>query len=184
MQIPLPLSNTDTVYEIAIYFTICTKMYQPGRDALPIYRPIDGRSSSYRREPLPYHDNGDDRAHMPDLNPPILPSISTLIQSIDQTEENSLPDDRYRSPSQGLRSPVELDRPMYLHQQQPRSPRELDRNFKQSQSPVALYSTAPSTPTTALFDTRERSIPLQNSGPLAAPARYVWLYSSCPLNAH
>ncbi|PQE15334.1 nuclear division rft1 protein [Rutstroemia sp. NJR-2017a BBW] len=150
-------------------------MYQPSRDALPIYRPIDGRSSSYRREPLPYHDNGDDRAQMPDLNPPVLPSISTLIQSIDQTEENNLPDDRYRSPSQGPRSPVELDRPMYLHQQQPRSPRELDRTFKQSQSPLALYSPGPPTPSTSLFDTRERSIPVQNSGPFATPARLVIL---------
>lgn len=177
MQIPLPDSTQSTVYNIAIYLTISyNDMYHSNRDALPIYQPSDGRSASFGREPLPYHDIGDDRAQMPNFNPPRLPPISSLLSSLPpgQVEESQGFEDSYRSPSQGPRSPVALDRPMYLHQQ--RSPRELEHSFKHSQSPRTAYSSGPPTPMAEVFATREGSVAAHHHGPFAPP-RYVILVS-------
>lgn len=177
MQIPLPDNTQSNVYNITIYLTISYNMYHSNHDALPIHQPSDGRTISYGREPLPYHDIGDDRAQMPNFNPPRLPPISSLLSSLppEQVEEGQTFDESYRPPSQGPRSPVALNRPMYLHQQQ-RSPRELERTFKHSQSPLSPYSTCPPTPMSDVFATSEGSVAAHHHGPFAPP-RYVILVS-------
>lgn len=177
MQIPLPDSCQPTVYNITIYLTFSNNMYHSNRDALPIYQPSDGRPTGFGREPLAYRDNGDDRAQMPSLNPPRLPPISSLLSSLPpgQVEDSQGFDESYRSPSQGgPRSPLALDRPMYLHQQQ-RSPRELEMSFKQSQSPRTAYSSGPATPMSGTFATREGSVAAHHHGPFS-PHRYVIWY--------
>ncbi|QSZ33487.1 hypothetical protein DSL72_005055 [Monilinia vaccinii-corymbosi] len=145
-------------------------MYQSNRDALPIYQPSDGRGTSFGREPLPYRDNGDDRAQMQNFNPPRLPPISSLLSSLPpgQVEESQGFEESYRPPSQGPRSPLALDRPMYLHQQQ-RSPRELELSFKHSQSPHTTYSSAPPTPMPGEFANREGSVAAHYHSPFAPP---------------
>ncbi|TGO85911.1 hypothetical protein BPOR_0352g00020 [Botrytis porri] len=170
MQIPLPANTQSNVYNITIYLTISCNMYHSNHDALPIHQPSDGRSISYGREPLPYNDNGDDRAQMPNFNPPRLPPISSLLSSLppEQVEEGQTFEGSYRPPSQGPRSPVALNRLMYLHQQQ-RSPREIEPNFKHSQSPLSPYSTCPPTPMSDVFATREGSVAAHHHGPFAPP---------------
>lgn len=177
MQIPLPDSTLSTVYNITIYLTISNNMYHSNRDALPIYQPSDGRPTSFGREPLPYRDNGDDRAQMSNLNSLRLPPISSLLSSLPpgQVEESQGFEEAYHPPSQGPRSPMALNRPMYLHQQQ-RSPRELELSFKHSQSPITTYSSGPPTPMSDVFATREGSVAAHYHGPFAPP-RYVILVS-------
>ncbi|KAA8572031.1 hypothetical protein EYC84_001961 [Monilinia fructicola] len=113
---------------------------------------------------------GDDRAQMSNLNSLRLPPISSLLSSLPpgQVEESQGFEEAYHPPSQGPRSPMALNRPMYLHQQQ-RSPRELELSFKHSQSPITTYSSGPPTPMSDVFATREGSVAAHYHGPFAPP---------------
>ncbi|RAL64243.1 hypothetical protein DID88_002135 [Monilinia fructigena] len=132
--------HLSTVYNITIYLTLSNNMYHSNRDALPIYQPSDDS-----------------------------PPISSLLSSLPPGQEESQGfEESYRPPSQGPRSPLALDRPMYLHQQQ-RSPRELELSFKHSQSPITTYSSCPPTPMSDVFATREGSVAAHYHGPFAPP---------------